>query len=236
MSSEAKDKAQVSPSDFYARRLADRDNIRRTYYEERADRAVKALQKNGFTAFYAEERRKAQEEILKLVPEGATIGVGGSITIREIGVLPELAKRGHRIYDHWAPGLTQEEILSIRRAHLTCDVFFTSANALTLDGQIVCGEGVGNRVCAMTFGPQKVIIAVGANKIVKDLHAALQRVKEVAAPQALSGLGLTLPCVQTGSCYDCDSPQRACRITLILERKPPLTDTIVAVVGESLGF
>lgn len=236
MSPEAENDARTSLDDLYARRLANQENIKRWYYEERAKRTVEALQKNGFTAFYAEGRQKARQEILKLVPEGATIGVGGSITIRQLEVLPELTKLGHLIYDHWVPGLSFEEVLATRRAQLTCDVFLTSANALTLDGQIVCGEGVGNRVCAMTFGPPKVIIAAGANKISKDLDDALRRVKEVAAPQTLKETGLALPCIETGSCHDCKSPQRGCRITLILERKPFLTDTTVVVIGESLGF
>jgi len=236
MSPEAENDAQSDPDNLYARRLANQENIKRWYYEERAKRTVEALQKNGFTAFYAEEQQKARQEILKLIPDGATIGVGGSITIRQLEVLPELTKKGHRIYDHWTPGLSPDEMLAIRRAQLTCDVFLTSANALTLDGQIVCSDGIGNRVCAMTFGPQKVIIAVGANKITKGVDDALRRVKEVAAPQVLKESGLALPCVETGYCNDCKSPQRGCRITLILERKPFFTDTTVVVIGEALGF
>jgi L-lactate utilization protein LutB len=236
MSQDAEDEAKTILHDLYARRLANQENIKRWYHEERAKITVEALQKNGFAAFYVEERQKARQEILKLVPDGATVGVGGSITIRQLEVLPELAKKGHRIYDHWVSGLSFEEVLAIRRAQLTCDVFLSSANALTLDGQIVCGEGIGNRVCAMTFGPPKVIIAAGANKITKNLDEALMRVKEVAAPQVLKGTGLALPCLETGYCHDCKSPQRGCRITLILERKPFFTDTTVIVIGEALGF
>ena len=226
----------VLPPDLYARRLANKENIKHWLHQERAERAVKALKKNGFDAKYMENKEQAKEEILRLIPQGARVGVGGSITIREIGVLEELSKRGHTIYDHWKSGLSQEEILNIRRAHLTCDVFLTSANALSLEGELVSKEGIGNRVCAMTFGPKKVIIAVGVNKIVKDLEAALHRIKEVAAPQALKDTGLAVPCVETGICTDCDSPMRGCRITLILERKPLLTDITVLVIGESLGF
>ena len=236
MTEEAEKDVKAALDDLYARRLANQDNIKRWYYEERAKRTVEALQKNGFTAFYVEERRKARQEILKLVPDGATVGVGGSITIRQLEVLPELAKTGHRIYDHWVSGLSFEEVLAIRRAQLSCDVFLSSANALTSDGQIVCGEGIGNRVCAMTFGPPKVIIAVGVNKISGDLNQALRRVKELAAPLALKETGVALPCLKTGYCHDCDSPQRGCRITLILERKPFFTDTTVIVIGEALGF
>ena len=236
MSEEVEKDVKAALDDLYARRLANQENIKRWYHEERARRTVSSLQKNGFTAFYVGDRRKARQEILKLVPDGATVGVGGSITIRQLDILPELSKAGHRIYDHWLSGLSFEEVLAIRRAQLTCDVFLSSANALTLDGQIVCGEGIGNRVCAMTFGPPKVIIAVGTNKITKDLSEAMRRVKEVAAPLALKETGVALPCLETGYCHDCNSPQRGCRITLILERKPFFTDTTVIVIGEVLGF
>lgn len=227
---------QALPADLYARRLANKEGIKRWLLQQRAEKTVKALTKNGFAAMFVEDRNQAREEILKLVPSGATIGVGGSITIREIGILDELSQRGHIIYDHWKPGLSQEETINIRRAHLTCDVFLTSVNALTLEGELLNAEGIGNRVCAMIFGPKKVIIAVGANKIVKDIDAALRRLKEVAAPQALSGTGLPVPCVETGICIDCDSPMRGCRITTIIERKPMLTDTTVLVIGDALGF
>ena len=224
------------PTDIYARRLANKEGIKSWLLQQKAEKSVKSLAKNGFSALFVEDRNQAREEMLKLIPSGATVGVGGSITIREIGILDELTKNGHTIYDHWKPGLSQEETFNIRRAHLTCDVFLSSANALTLEGELVNAEGIGNRICAMIFGPKKVIIAVGANKIVKDVHAALRRLKEIAGPQALSGTGLPVPCVETGICIDCDAPMRGCRITTIMERKPMLTDTTVLVIGEPLGF
>jgi len=236
MSPKVEDEMNAPDSDFYARRLANHDNLNRWYHEERANTTVKALQRNGFNALYTETAQVARDEILKLIPEGATVGVGGTVTIRQIEVLPELTRLGHRIYDHWMPGLTLEEGLAVRRAQLSCDVFLSGANALTLDGKIVCVDGVGNRVAAMTFGPRKVIIAAGVNKITRDLDEALRRVKEVAAPPTLKELGLTLPCTETGSCQDCKSPQRGCCVTMILERKPFFTDTTIVVIGEALGF
>ena len=236
MPPEIENEARVFPDDLYARRLANQESLKRWYHEERARRTVEALLKNGFSALYAEDSRKACQEILKLISEGATIGVGGSITIRQIGILPELMRLGHALYDHWVPGLSPGEVLAARRAHLTCDVFLTSANAVTLDGQIVCSDGIGNRVSAMIFGPRKVIIAAGVNKITKDLDAAVRRVREVAAPLALKETGVILPCTETGSCQDCRSPQRGCRVTVILDRQPFLTDTTVVVIGEALGF
>ena len=158
------------------------------------------------------------------------------MTLRQIGIVEDLKKRGHKVYDHWIPGLTPEEMVAIRRAQLTCDVFLGGANAITLDGQIICCDGVGNRVSAMTFGPGKVILAAGANKISKDLQDGLRRLRDVAAPQTLKEIHLSLPCTETGYCHDCDSPQRPCRATLILERKPFFTDSTVVLIGEALGY
>ncbi len=123
------------------------------------------------------------------------------------------------IYAHWKPGLSPEDVLKIRRAHLTCDVFLTSANAVTMEGMLVSTDGAGNRVGAMMFGPGKVIVVAGVNKIVNDLHSAFRRIKEVATPQVVKDMGLEIPCAVTGFCSDCKSPIRACRATVILERK-----------------
>ena len=236
MSSQPGEGSGALSEDFYAARLANQAGLRQWYQQERARRTVEALEKNGYTAMFVEQPQEAREEILRLVPRGAAIGAGGSLTIRQIGVLQELSRLGHRLYDHWVPGLSFEDMVAVRRAQLTCDVFLTSANAITLDGQIVCTDGVGNRVSALTFGPGKVIIAAGVNKITRDLESALRRVKDVAAPMTLKETGLSLPCTETGVCLDCKSPQRGCRVTLILERKPALTDTTVILIGESLGF
>ena len=231
-----RDVKEQIPEDTYANRLANKENLKKWRLKQRAEMTIKALQKNGFEALYASDHDQARAEILKRVPESATVGVGGSMTIREIGILEDLIKRSHVIYDHWKPGLPQDEILALRRAQLTCDIFLSSVNALTLQGQLVSTDGIGNRICAMTFGPKKVILAVGANKIVRNLDAALMRIKEVSAPLALKESGVAIPCIQTGICSDCDSPARLCRATLILDRKPMLTDTTVIVIGEELGF
>ncbi len=229
-------KQPLSPSESLARRYANRDAIRQWHMRERAQGAVKALERHGFSAAFVENKDEAREAVLGLIPDGATVGIGGSMTIREIGVLNVLEKKGHKLFDHWKPGLSAEELMVIRRAQLTCDVFLTSVNAMTAGGELVSCEGIGNRIAAMTFGPRKVIVVAGVNKLTSDIPAAMRRVKDVAAPQALSGMDLELPCQHTGSCQECDSPKRGCRVTLIMERKPSSTDITVILVGQSLGF
>lgn len=224
------------PTDVYAERLKNMEKIRMWHTELRAIRTINALKEHGFEALYVADRHQARAEILKRIPASASIGVGGSMTIREIGVLEALEAQGNIIYNHWKPGLSQEEILKIRKAHLTSDIFLTSTNALTIEGELVSTDGIGNRICAMTFGPQKVMVAAGINKLVPDISSALQRIKNIATPQAIKEAGLAVPCIQTGFCVDCNSPQRACRATIILERRPMLTDMLIILVGEALGF
>jgi len=119
---------------------------------------------------------------------------------------------------------------------MTCDLFLCSVNAIARTGELVSIDGVGNRINAMNFGPKKVIIVAGINKIAEDLPHALERVRNVAAPQNARRLGLALPCAKTGRCEDCNSPQRICRSILIMERRPLLTDITIVLVHEELGY
>jgi len=230
-----KDSVEIT-GDVFVRRYANRERTKTWRLEQRARAAVKALQNNGFDAMFVPGRDDARTEILARVPDSATVGVGGSITIRETGVLDELARAGHTIYNHWVAGLSNDESTAIRRAQLTSDVFLSSVNALTLDGKLVSTDAVGNRISAMTFGPKKVILAVGANKIVRDLDAAMRRIKDVCTPLALKETDAPVPCVQTGVCGECQSGARLCRATIILESKPMQTDITILVIGEELGF
>jgi len=214
------------------------ESEKRWYNEDRGKRAVEALKKRGFSAHYVETQARAKEMILKEIPSGATVGVGGSVTVRGLGVLEELKAKGHKVLDHWEiPHSAVEESFQMRRAQQTSDVFLTSSNAITLEGQLVNTDGSGNRVNAMTFGPRKAIVVAGVNKIVPDLERALQRIKEIGVPMNSKRLQINPPCIQAGKCVDCRVPQRACRITSIIEWKPPFfSDYLVIIIGEELGF
>jgi len=185
-----------------------------------------------------ETQDQAKEMILKEVPPGAIVGVGGSVTIREMKILEDLRARGHKVLDHWEiPRSALEESFQMRRAQQVCDVFLTSSNAITQDGQLVNTDGSGNRVNAMTFGPKKAIVVAGVNKIVANLEGALRRIKEIAVPLNCRRLNYSPPCIQAGKCVDCRIPQRVCRITTIIEWKPPFfADYLVILVGENLGY
>jgi L-lactate utilization protein LutB len=197
---------------------------------------LKNLKKNGFDALLVSNAEEACKSILDRFSSFDTYGVGGSDTIRKIKILDELRKKGKIVYDHWQDGLSWEENLDIRLKQGRSDCFLCSANAISLTGEIINVDGAGNRNNAMSFGPKKVIIVAGINKIAKDIQAAIERVHEVAAPMRAKSLNMQTPCAETGICSDCNSPQRICRITTILHRRPMLTDISVILINQSLGF
>jgi L-lactate utilization protein LutB len=203
------------------------------------DRTVKSLSRNGFKAVSVSSKDEALAEIMKLIPEGAVVGLGGSVTLRQINLPEQLRQSGHTVADHWvarAEGASTEELTEIRRRQLNSDVFITSANALTETGELVNIDGAGQRVAAMIFGPKRVIVVAGTNKIVKDVDSAVRRARNVAAPINAWRLKVRTPCAQTGVCSDCDSRDRICNITTIIHRAPSLTDTTVILVDEPLGY
>jgi len=212
------------------------DPIKEWWMGEKARKAVEKLEAHDFKALFVKNREEAKAEILKYVSPGQRIGVGGSLTIRELGILEKLEKEGHVIYNHWKPGLSKEEALAIRKSQMTSDLFLGSVNAVTLNGEIVNIDGIGNRVNSTIFGPGKVILVAGYNKIAENVEEALKRIKNVAAPLNARRLNIDVPCARVGRCVDCNSPNRICRVVVIHERKPSLTDILVILVGEELGF
>ena len=208
------------------------------FIEEKARRTVESLKNNGFEALYASTKKEALEKILQLIPEGSKIGIGGSMTVREIGLDEALNKRGDQLSDIWARKHSPEEDLAIRKQTLVSDVFLTSSNAITEDGELINIDGIGNRVAAMIFGPKKVIVVVGINKIVKDVHEGIKRIRNIAAPMNVKRFEGKTPCALNGKCdlEKCEPHDRHCHITSIIEKRPMKTDTTVVIIGEKLGF
>jgi L-lactate utilization protein LutB len=198
--------------------------------------ACEALKKNGFEAVYVPTGAEAREMVTALVKPGMKVGFGGSMTVKALGIPERAAALGATVLDHNAPGLEQERKMEILRAQLTCDLFVSGSNAITLDGDIVNVDRNGNRLGALCFGPRKTVVVVGANKIVRDIDEALARIETRAAPMNNKRLNMPNPCVKSGQCEDCQGEARICRIYQILRRKPGYSDFTVVVVGESLGF
>ena len=208
-----------------------------TWYKElQVERTMKALRKNSFDAQFVPKASNAAGMIFKMIPDGSTVGAGGSMTLNQIGFFEEAAKHPIKLLNPSAQQLSMEEFIQMRREILLADVFLCSSNAVTEDGKLYNIDGTGNRVAAMTFGPKKVILVCGVNKIVKNIEEAHRRAQEWAAPMNAKRLALKTPCAETGVCADCASPQRICNVYVTMAKKPSRTDITVLLVGEPLGL
>ncbi|ABR55306.1 protein of unknown function DUF1121 [Methanococcus vannielii SB] len=197
---------------------------------------IENLKKNLFDAYYFSSEKEVSEFILNYIGTGTKVGFGGSVTVNSLGILEKAIEKGAVILDHNTPEITIDEKMEIMRQQLTSDLFISSTNAITVDGKLVNVDGVGNRVSAMSFGPKKVIVVVGLNKLCKDVKTAFERIKMEAAPKNMKRLGFLNPCIKTGYCVNCDLETRACRIYSVIKKRPMLTDITVIVVQKSLGF
>ena len=206
------------------------------FREKQVERTIHALKKNNFEALFVPDAKAALEEVMRRIPDGATVGVGGSVTLNQIGLLDALGKRNIRLIWPFQQARNDEERIELVRKSFSSDIFLSSTNAVTEDGKLFNVDATGNRVGAMFIGPKSVIVISGVNKIVKDIEAAEKRVKEWTAPQNAKRLKRKTPCVETGVCADCSSPDRICNIYVTLAKRPSRTDVIIILVGERLGI
>ena len=205
--------------------------------EKVAHKIIKNLEKRRMAGSYAENAAVARDQIIEMIPRGATVFRCGSMTAVGIGLWEAIAALPEvKLIDPYRPELPREEGLELRRQGLTADLMIASTNAITLDGRLVNLDGMGNRVAAMAFGPKKVILVVGMNKVCPDLESAVARVKHYAAPVNNIRYGLKNPCVETGLCSDCRTPQRICNIWSTIEGHMIEGRIHVKLVGEFLGY
>jgi hypothetical protein len=202
----------------------------------RLERTADALRTKGFETFVVENRKRALEKLLGVIPADCSIGAGGSVTLKQLDIIKALTGRGNRLFDHWQEGLSYEERLELRRKQLLADVFLASTNALTEQGELINVDGVGNRVAALSFGPKHVIVVAGVNKLVRDIHEGIERIKGFAGPVNARRLERDLPCARLGVCVDCQVPERICRVVSIVLWPPSKTRYSVCLVNEELGF
>jgi len=213
------------------------DDHQRIWNESVAKKIIKQLEKRRMEGTYAPNAAQAADEIVAMIPKGATVYRCGSLTTGAIGLWERLSKvSGVQVIDPYQPGLAPAEAFELRRKGLTADFMIASSNAITLDGRLVNLDATGNRVAAMCFGPKKVILVVGMNKVAPDLDTAMARVKHYAAPVNTIRLGFDNPCKETGLCSDCKSPQRLCNLWSIIEGHMIKDRIHVKLVGENLGY
>jgi len=203
---------------------------------KRIERTMENLRKNRMPAWYVESREEVVPLLQTLINEGDTVAVGGSVTLFETGVIDHLRSGRYIFYDRYAEGLTPEQLTEIHRKSLSVKAFFTSANAITEEGELFNVDGRGNRVAALIYGPDNVFVIAGRNKIVKDLDEAINRVRYLAAPANAVRLSRKTPCAVTGFCQDCMSKDRICS-SYVVSRYQMVPDRIkVIIVGEELGY
>lgn len=205
------------------------------YYEKRGKLLVKNLKSRHFDAYYCSDAKVALNKALEWIPEGASVGWGGTMSAKEIGLQDAIRSGNYRAIDR-ENAQSQEEKEELSMQCLSADVFLTGANGLSLDGQMVNVDGTGNRVAAIIYGPKTVIVIVGMNKVCDTLDEALKRAREVASPMNMQRFMRDTPCATTGVCADCKSEACICNQIVITRHCRPVGRIKFLIVGEDLGY
>lgn len=184
---------------------------------------------------YCENLEEAKIRIMNLIPEDCTIGIGNSKTLKKMNISRELNYRGNIVYDKTL-AKTKEESKKLKKKSMLSDWYITGSNAISLDGYIINIDHSGNRVAAMIYGPDKVIIIVGKNKIVKTLEEGIERARNVAAPLNARRAGYNPPCVKLNRCVNCTSDERVCNSLVVIEGQFEKDRMKVFIVNEDLGY
>lgn len=204
--------------------------------ETKINRTIEALKKNNMNGYYAKNRDEVIELIKSIVSEGSKVAVGGSETLSELGVLEHLRSGRYDFLDRYKEGLTPEEIVEVFKQSFLVDAYFSGCNAVTENGELYNVDGNGNRVAAMLYGPDKVIVVCGVNKIVKDVDEAIKRNRAISAPMNVRRLNKKTPCAKVGYCMDCNSPERVCNeYTLIKKQRLPERMHVI-FLNENIGY
>jgi len=206
-------------------------------YRKLMPKILESLKKKQFDPYFFETIEEARSFIPAQVQKGETVGIGGSLTLRQdLGVVEALRSRGNTVYDHWDAKDSMDRI-KFKRMQRGADVFLSSLNAFTCDGTLVNLDGGGNRVAGLCSGPKRVIVVAGTNKLVETLDGAIHRTRHHSAPINAARLKRKVPCATTGMCSDCSAPERLCAALLILFKKPGDIDKFtVVLVNEEMGY
>lgn len=205
------------------------------YYEKRGSLLVKNLKNRHFDAYYCANKREALVKALELIPEGASVGWGGTMSAMEIGLQDAIRAGNYRAIDR-EHAKDQNEKLRMSMECFSADVFLTGANAMSIDGQMVNIDGTGNRVAAIIYGPETVLVIVGMNKVCDSLEEAVKRAREVASPMNMQRFMKDTPCAVTGVCGDCKSEGCICNQIVITRHCRPVGRIKFLIVGEDLGY
>ena len=200
-----------------------------------AEKMLKNLKRRNFEAIYCPTAAEAVERVSAMIPDGSSVSWGGSMTIRDMGLTEALHKRDLKLLDRDLAA-DRDEAQRIYREAFSADFYLTSANAISEDGVVVNIDGNGNRVAAITFGPKKVILVVGLNKVAQDVNAALARARSTASPINAARFDIKTPCQVDGVCHNCNSPESICNYIHFMRNSHPAGRHTVVLVGEDLGY
>ena len=211
-----------------------------SYWQLRLENLKEVLKSNNFEVFIAQNAREAGRMVMdKILPKLApkSISWGGSMTFVATELYDMLKDYPNaEILDTFDKSLSPEESLERRRQSLLVDLFITGTNAVTRSGELVNLDMIGNRVAGITFGPRNVVVMVGRNKVVEDLEAAIERIKDYAAPVNAMRLNKKTPCAKTSVCEECKSPERICNSWTITQKSFPKGRIKVILINENLGL
>ncbi|QNM05725.1 lactate utilization protein [Qiania dongpingensis] len=205
------------------------------FQEKRGITVVKNLENRHFEAYYCPTEEEALQKVLELIPEESSVSWGGSMTIRDMGLTDALNRGNYRTIDR-DKAENEEEKKKAYRDAMSAEYYLTSANGISEDGQLVNVDGTGNRVAAIVYGPEYVIVVAGMNKVAKTADDALVRARTIAAPTNQQRFQRKTPCTVTGACGDCISPDCICNQVLITRNCSPAGRIKVVLVGEELGY
>lgn len=209
---------------------------KQTYYKTAAQTIIKNFERRGIEGYYCATSREAVKKAMEFVKPGMRVSFGGSMTLSECGLMDALKSASDITLLDRSTASSPEEIQRIYHEALSCDCYFMSTNAVTMDGQLVNTDGTGNRVAALIYGPENVIIIAGMNKVACTLEDAQSRVKNIASPPNCVRLERSTPCAATGVCHDCFGSDCICSQTVITRRSAIPGRIKVIFVGEELGY
>ena len=204
--------------------------------EQKIIRTIEALEKNNMNGYLVEDEEALIDKIKEIVSEGSMVACGGSMSLFETGVIDHLRSGRYNFLDRYEENLTSADMKEIYRKTFYADTYFSSVNAITEEGEIFNVDGNGNRVAAMLYGPDKVILVVGANKIVKNIDEAVKRNKAVSGPANAKRLNTDTPCSKVGYCMDCKSNDRICCEYTVIKRQRTADRMNVIFINDVLGF
>lgn len=212
------------------------DNNLKWVKEQRIERTIKALNDNNMNGYLVNTKEELINKIEELVSKNSVVACGGSMSLFETGVIDHLRSGRYKFLDRYKQGLTLEEINEIFRNSFFADAYFASSNAITEDGKLYNVDGNGNRVAAMLFGPSRVILVVGENKIVKDIDEAIKRNRTISAPANAKRVNKSTPCTRVGYCMDCKNKDKVCREYTVIESQNNKDRIHVIFLKEQIGY